>query len=88
MIIYDPKTQKKKTMFVDDYFRWLKEHGDTIRILPIRRDGYTPLIEVYKNKTKVGMHGVKISQDEAAAINSLLPKQRKDGYFLINRKRG
>ena len=88
MIVYDPTTKKKTSMFIDDYFAWMKKQGDTIRILPIKRDGYTPLIEIYKNKQKVGYHCVRLSQDEAAAINHLLPKQRKDGYFLINRKRG
>jgi hypothetical protein len=85
MIIYDPKTETKRTMYLDEYMAWLREHADVIRILPIRRGGYTPLIEMYKGKQKVGYHTVGVSQDEAAALNAMLPKQRKNGYFTLNR---
>lgn len=85
MIIYNLKTKQKRSMFVDDYIKWMKKHGDTIRVLPIRRDGFSPVIEVYRDKSYVDAHAVQMSASEAEAINNILPPQRKDGYFNLNR---
>jgi hypothetical protein len=85
MIIYDPKTKKTKTMYIDEYVKWLKSKCDSIKILPISRDGYSPLIETYKNKKPVGYHSVKMSQSEVDVLNSMLPPMRKDGTFNVTK---
>jgi hypothetical protein len=86
MIIYDPKTKTKKSMYVDECMGWLKQRGDSIKILPIRRDGYTPTIEVFKNKARVNSHCVGMSQSEVDVMNALLPQIRKTDYsFNLNK---
>ncbi len=75
---------------VDWYIDWLKKQGDTIRILPIARGAeigrrFTPLIEVYRNKTKDHYHCVEVTQAEAAEINRHMPPVRKDGYINIKK---
>jgi hypothetical protein len=77
MLVYDPTTKEKTEMEISNYLNWLKSIGDSIQILPIRRDGYTPLIAVYKDKQKVNYHCVGITQEESNILNSHLPKMRK-----------
>jgi hypothetical protein len=86
MIIYNPDTKKTKSMFVDEYLTWLKKQADAIQINPIRRDGYSPLIQMFKSKKPVGYHCVKMSQSEVDVINSILPPMRKtDNTFNLTR---
>ncbi len=85
MIIYNLTTKTTKDMYVDDYIKWMQGQADSIQILPIRRDGYTPVISMYKNKKHVGYHAVTMSQSEVDALNSLLPKMRADRSFNISK---
>ena len=86
MIVYDPSTKIKTEMDVKEYLTYLKNQGDSIQVNPIRRDGYTPLIVIYKNNEKVSYHCVGITQEESNAINQALPKMRKTtSSFNLNK---
>ena len=88
MIVYDPTTKEKTEMRIKEYLSYLKSQGDSIQVNPIRRDGYTPLIVIYKNHEKVSYHCVGISSEESHAINQALPKMRKtDSSFNLNKVR-
>lgn len=73
-------------MFVEEYIKWMQKQADSIQILPIRRDGYTPVIVMFKNKKTVGGdHAVKMTQSEVDVLNSMLPKMRADRSFNISK---
>jgi hypothetical protein len=86
MIVYDPTTKQETKMEIKEYLMYLKSQGDSIQINPIRRDGYTPLIVIYKNHKKVSYHCMGISEAECTEINKALPAMRKtDNSFNLNK---
>jgi hypothetical protein len=85
MIIYNPKTKTTKSMFIDEYIKWLKTQCDSIMFYHSRDTNYPVSVLMYTKNNKTGERFVKMSQSEVDALNGMLPQMRKDRSFNISK---
>jgi hypothetical protein len=107
MIIYTPAGKNQKETKIrtttSEYKKWLTQHGDTLRILNLRRGDpankprgedpnavyYSPCVEVYKNGQKDHFHFIGANKEERLVLEKWLSSfyVAKNGYIRILDKR-
>lgn len=85
MIIYNPKTKTTKSMFVDEYIKWLKTQGGSIMFFQSRNTDYPIIVFMYTKNNKTVERFVRMSLDEIKALNSILPPMRKDRTYNVKK---
>ena len=88
MIIYNPKTKTKKSMFIDEYVKWLKTQGGSIMFFQSRNTDYPIIVLMYTKNNKTVERFVRMSLDEIKALGSILPPMRKNRTYDIKKIEG